>query len=167
VGRHGRRGAGPDLPRRRHAPLAAGPIHDDADARRWLDFQHRGWATGERLSFAVREADGGPIVACVALTRPRGPAGEIGYWTAAAARGRGIASRAVDVLSGWAFPTFAALERLELHHQVDNLASCRVAEKARFTLAGVLPAEPPFPLDGHRHVRTRTSSPARECSAVR
>jgi RimJ/RimL family protein N-acetyltransferase len=143
------------------------PIHDAGDALRWLDLQHNGWAAGARLSFAVREADDGPIVACVVLSRPRGPGGEVGYWTAAAARGRGIASHAVDSLSRWAFATFATLERLELRHQVDNHASCRVAEKACFALDGVLPAEPPYPLDGHRHVRTRTTFPARECSAVR
>lgn len=38
-------------------------------------------------------------------------------------------------------------------HQVDNPASCRVAEKAGYRLDRVLPAVPPFPLDGHLHVR--------------
>ena len=41
--------------------------------------------------------------------------------------------RALDTLTSWAFDTFEAdgLERLELPHQVDNPASCRVAQKSR------------------------------------
>jgi RimJ/RimL family protein N-acetyltransferase len=70
-----------------------------------------------------------------------------------------VAPRALEALTGWAFGTFVAdgLERLELLHQVDNLASCRVAQKSRYDLDSVLPAAPPsFPRDGHLHVR-RTS----------
>ncbi len=67
-----------------------------------------------------------------------------------------MAPRAVTALADWAFATFAreGLLRLELLHQVDNAASCRVAEKSGFALSGVLPAAPPaFPLNGHRHIR--------------
>lgn len=41
------------------------------------------------------------------------PAAEVGYWTAAHARGRGVAPRALNALTNWAFDTFAAdgLER--------------------------------------------------------
>ncbi len=76
------------------------------------------------------------------------PAAEVGYWTAAQARGRGVASRALEALTRWAFDTFEGdgLERLELLHQVDNLASCRVAQKSRYDFDTVLPAAPPsFP----------------------
>ncbi|MBM0237448.1 GNAT family N-acetyltransferase [Micromonospora sp. ATA32] len=91
---------------------------------------------------------------------PGRPAAEVGYWTAAPARGRGVAPRALEAVTGWAFTRFAAagLTRLELLHQVDNPASCRVAEKAGYRFEEVLPARPPFPRDGHRHVRS--SSPA-------
>ncbi|WP_328307892.1 GNAT family N-acetyltransferase [Streptomyces sp. NBC_00442] len=84
-----------------------------------------------------------------------GGVGEIGYWTMPHARGRGIAPRVVEALSTWAFDTFAAqgLHRLELIHQVDNLASCRVAEKSGYRLDRILPAYPPYPMDGHIHVR--------------
>lgn len=89
---------------------------------------------------------------------PGAASAEVGYWTAARARGRGVAPRAVRALTEWAFAAFAGdgLVRLELRHQVDNAASCRVAEKCRYGLGAVLPAAPPaFPLDGHVHVRTR------------
>lgn len=83
----------------------------------------------------------------------------MGYWTAAHARARGVASRALEALTSWAFDTFDAfeadgLERLELLHQVDNLASCRVAQKSRYDFDTILPAAPPtFPRDGHLHIR--------------
>jgi RimJ/RimL family protein N-acetyltransferase len=83
---------------------------------------------------------------------------EIGYWTAPAARNRGVASGAVELLTAWAFENFDAhgLRRVELLHQQDNLVSCRVAQKSGYALAEVLPADPPaFPRPGHRHVRYR------------
>ena len=59
-------------------------------------------------------------------------------------------------LQYWALDAFRAdgLECLELLHQVDNLASCRVAEKSGYQLDSVLPPAPPsYPLDGHLHIR--------------
>jgi RimJ/RimL family protein N-acetyltransferase len=137
-------------------------VSNEEDAARWLEARRRGWAVGDRPSFAVLEEpagqDGSRPVAHVVLkkTDPTGPAAEVGYWTAARARGRGVASRALGALSAWAFETFAAegLQRLDLLHQVDNAASCRVAEKCGFTFAQVLPPNPPYPLEGHLHSRT-------------
>jgi RimJ/RimL family protein N-acetyltransferase len=128
--------------------------------------QQRGWAAGEWFGFAVLEvrpgADRGQLVGNVILKEVVSGKGaaEVGYWTAAHARGRGVAPRALDALTGWAFDTFGpgGLGRLELLHQVDNLASCRVAEKSRYAFDSVLPAAPPaFPRDGHLHVRRATT----------
>ncbi|WP_326705576.1 hypothetical protein [Streptomyces cyaneofuscatus] len=53
-----------------------------------------------------------------------------------------------------------AARRLELLHQVDNVASCRVAEKSGYAFAELLSALPPeFPLDGHLHVREASLTP--------
>lgn len=87
---------------------------------------------------------------------PGGPSAEVGYWTAGHARGRAVASRALEALTSWAFGTFAedGLVRLELLHSEDNTASCRVARKCGYPLTARLPAVPPhFPLDGHLHTR--------------
>ncbi|MEX0665351.1 MAG: GNAT family N-acetyltransferase [Acidimicrobiia bacterium] len=62
---------------------------------------------------------------------------EIGYWVARDARRRGIATRAVRLLSRWAINELG-LRRLELMTHVDNVASQGVAERAGFTREGVL-----------------------------
>jgi len=138
------------------------PVENTEDAMRWLNVQEHGWKTGERLSFAVHEDQAGTrerrVAGYVALKKadPNSGSAEVAYWTAAHARGRGVAPRALQALTIWAFDTFAVdgLERLELLHQVDNEASCRVAEKTRYQLHQVLPAQPPsFPRDGHLHIR--------------
>ncbi|MFD9706143.1 GNAT family N-acetyltransferase [Lentzea sp. NPDC059081] len=127
------------------------PLTGEAEARRWLDEQAAGWAAATRFSFAVVAEDGPPLGHVVVKTAPA----EVGYWTAAHARGRGIAARALEAVSRWALDE-AGLVRLELLHAVDNHPSCRVAEKCGYVLHGLLPAAPPeFPGEGHRHVRVR------------
>ncbi|MEV6987114.1 GNAT family N-acetyltransferase [Sphaerisporangium sp. NPDC051017] len=136
-------------------------VEDEAGARRWLEKQWRGWRDGGRLSFAVTEPDaGGGVRRLVANVAVKGlvagaSSAEVGYWTARAARGRGVAGRAVEALTGWVFGRFAAggLECLRLLHLVDNVASCRVAQKCGYVLEEVVPARPPFPREGHVHVR--------------
>ncbi|MFD5431306.1 GNAT family N-acetyltransferase [Kitasatospora sp. NPDC127067] len=131
---------------------------DDADqAAHWLRAQEEGRAAGTRYSFAV--LDGRELVGNVALKYPApgGGTAEVGYWTAAPARGRGVAPRAVEALTTWAFATFAedGLRRIDLLHAGDNHASCRVAEKSGYAFTEIVPAFPPYPLDGHRHSRKR------------
>ena len=65
--------------------------------------------------------------------------GEIGYWTAVEARGRGVATRSVRLLSAHAFAALP-LERLEIGVEVGNEASRKVAEQAGYTAEGVLRA---------------------------
>ncbi|MEV8022726.1 GNAT family protein [Streptomyces sp. NPDC086554] len=138
-------------------------VADEDDAVRWIAAQQAGWATRERLSFAVLAH--GQVAGHAVLKRPggTGAVGEIGYWTGAPARGLGLASRAVELLTAWAFDADQGqgLTRLELFHNVGNPASCRVAEKAGFALEAVLPPRPPHPLDGHLHVCERGTVP--EC----
>ncbi len=61
---------------------------------------------------------------------------EFGYWVASAERGRGIAPRALILLVRWVVENTVA-KRLQLHADVENTASQRVAEKAGFTREGV------------------------------
>ena len=55
----------------------------------------------------------------------------------AAARGRGVATVAVDAACRWAFGTLG-VDRIELCHAVENVASGRVAEKAGYLFEGRL-----------------------------
>jgi RimJ/RimL family protein N-acetyltransferase len=110
-----------------------------ADAVRAMLAPRRDWSGGDHASFAVVAAGDGALLGSVWLhsaDRVQGHA-EIGCWTLAAARGRGIAVRAVAAVCGWAFPALQ-LHRIELFHAVENTASGRVAAKAGFTLEGRL-----------------------------
>jgi RimJ/RimL family protein N-acetyltransferase len=146
------------------AEWRTGPARE-RDAARWLASQDRGWRDGDRLSFAVLAADdaGGCALAGNVGLKNREEAGrigeretaEIGYWTAVAARGRGIAP-AVRAVTDWFFGAFtgAGLRQIMLVHDVGNLASCRVAQKAGYPFRELSPANPPHWLtDGHIHLR--------------
>jgi RimJ/RimL family protein N-acetyltransferase len=73
---------------------------------------------------------------------------EISYFLRASARGRGLATRAVRLVAGWAFDELA-VERIELRVHPENDASRRVAERAGFTREGVERASRAWP-DGTR-----------------
>ncbi|WP_261994184.1 GNAT family N-acetyltransferase [Streptomyces sp. t39] len=132
-------------------------VDDLDDAERWIAAQEEGRRTGARLSFAIDV--GGRAVGHIVLKRSAGPGGvaEVGYWTGAPARGRGVASRALEMLTVWAFDPGQGEghTRLELIHNAGNPASCRVAEKAGYVLRAVLPPRSPQPLEGHLHARDR------------
>lgn len=137
-------------------------MENEDEGVRWVRAQEQSWTAGDRFAFAVLETvlDAAPLrlVGNVAIKEVASgkPSAEVGYWTAARARGRGVARRALNTLTAWSFDAFQAdgLERLELLHQVDNLASCRVAEKNGYQFDRILPSAPPsYPLDGHLHIR--------------
>jgi RimJ/RimL family protein N-acetyltransferase len=94
-----------------------------------------GEADPATYGFAV-ELDGS-LVASIGLRVDRRENGEIGYWCAAEARGRGVVTRAVRMLSRYAFDELE-IGRLEIFVDVDNAASRRVAERAGYQLEGVL-----------------------------
>jgi RimJ/RimL family protein N-acetyltransferase len=124
----------------------------DPELRRWNDTgsgsradaaarlaRRRDWSSGDHASFAVVGASSGELLGSVSLhsiDRDMGDA-EVGYWTVASARGRGVAVRAVLAVSAWAFADLP-VDRLQLFHAVENAASGRVAAKAGFTLEGRL-----------------------------
>jgi RimJ/RimL family protein N-acetyltransferase len=147
------------------AQRRAGPAAE-RDAAWWLASADRGWRDGDRLSFAVLAAGdaGGCVLAGHVGLKNREQTGrigeretaEIGYWTAVAVRGRGIAPAAVRAVTDWVFDAFAggALRQIMLVHDVGNPASCRVADKAGYPFRKLSPADPPRWLtDGHIHIR--------------
>ena len=63
----------------------------------------------------------------------------VGYWLAAAARGRGLSTRAVTLMTGWLFELGAAPVFLTI--QSENAASTAVARRAGFRFEGTLRAD--------------------------
>ena len=149
------------------AELGAGPVRlrpwreDDADAvwaaqqdpdiRRWaggttvgtrddaVAVLQRLTGSGDRASWAVVDATTDVVLGSISLHSidPAQADAQVGYWTAPAARGCGLAAAALDAVCRWAFAELA-VDRVELCHAVENAASGRVAEKGGFTYEGHL-----------------------------
>lgn len=143
----------------------SGPRNEE-EAALWLSGQERGWEGGDWLTFAVLDAARNRVVGHVGLWNRDGghvgigQRGEIGYWTAANARGRGIAPAAVRAVTDWAFSRFGAkgLPSIMLVHDLDNSASCRVAAKSGYPFHKLSPANPPYWFtDGHIHLADATA----------
>jgi RimJ/RimL family protein N-acetyltransferase len=110
-------------------------VESVGEAEELIDRYAQDWQAETSANWAVVAPDGDVLgrVALCAIQLESGEA-EIGYWVRAAARGRGTASAAVQILSTWAFD--AGFHRLFLHHSTANSASCGVARKAGFTFEG-------------------------------
>ncbi len=123
----------------------------DLDTARAWCVSGADWSDGRHASFSVLAATTGRLVGNVSLWDMDLTAHEaaIGYRTAPWARAQGVATSAVAAVARWAFGALA-IERITLPHDPENLASCRVAEKAGFraegTLRGAYRAD-----DGTRH----------------
>lgn len=131
-------------------PLPPGRDGPRAAALDWI--RKRGdWSTGTHASWGVFPGSEDELLGAVAIHRinKEQANAEVGYWTVAQARGRGVASAAVLAAADFAFDTLG-LYRLSLTHATGNVASCRVAEKAGFRLEGVL-REAFLYGDGNRH----------------
>jgi RimJ/RimL family protein N-acetyltransferase len=130
---------------------AAWAALQDRDTRRWngdggasrqdaaaLIRRRSDWSGGRHASWAVAEPDGTFLgsVSLHSIDAEEGTA-EIGYWIAPDARGRGLAAIAVDAACRWAFAA-VPLARIALVHDVANVASARVAERAGFRREGIL-----------------------------
>ena len=99
-------------------------------------FSCREWRAGHGAPFAITEASTDRLLGAISLKdvdRALRTA-ELGYWVAPAARGQGVASRSICLLSDWAFEI--GLERLILLIEPGNVASRAVAERAGALEAG-------------------------------
>ena len=91
-------------------------------------------------SFAVTENDA--CIGCISVTRGENIhrlTGELGYYIARKRWGRGYATRAVREICRYVFEN-TDIVRIYAEPFADNAASCRVLEKAGFTLEGTLRA---------------------------
>jgi RimJ/RimL family protein N-acetyltransferase len=85
--------------------------------------------------------------------------GEIGYWVAAEARRRGVATCAVTLLRDWAAEELGLTE-LEIMAAPENVGSRRVAERAGFAETGERRPSPRTPEDGVQYVVYTWRAPA-------
>jgi len=109
------------------------------EARELIARWNHGWGSETTACWAVLHGEGAEVAGRVTIRDidlELGQ-GEVGYWVLPAARGSGIAVRAVQEASRWAVDELG-LHRLGLGHSVVNTASCRVADKAGFRLEATL-----------------------------
>jgi RimJ/RimL family protein N-acetyltransferase len=124
-------------------------VSGDPEISRWLDRipqpymveDARAYIAGETVpgetAFAITAASSGRPLGSIGVGPAMNEAFEIGYWLRADARGTGVTTRALVLVSRWAL-ALDGVERIQLRADVENIPSCRVAVKAGFQLEGVL-----------------------------
>jgi RimJ/RimL family protein N-acetyltransferase len=142
----------------------------------WLDWNRRQREFGLRTGFAICRADDEQLVGSIMVRDYRrtarypghvGDTGEVGYWIVPAWRGRGVAALALDAVSTWAFSAVdgggLGLQRIELRHSVQNVGSCRVAEKSGYPYEATMRESSRYAdgalHDEHLHARLNSHHP--------
>jgi RimJ/RimL family protein N-acetyltransferase len=95
-----------------------------------------GWANGSMFTFGVF-LPSGDLTGMLGLTMRAPGVAEIGFWAAREHRGNGYVTEAALTACCWAF-AHASVDRVEWRAEVGNHASRAVAERAGFTVEGVL-----------------------------
>lgn len=118
----------PEIPRWTQVPSP----YTRAHAVEYLARVNTDAAAGTAVGLHAVDPDGALLGSFALMELDREPGyGEIGYWVVAEARGRGVATRAVRLLTGWGHDALG-LRRIEILTHRDNLPSQRVAGKAGF-----------------------------------
>ena len=104
------------------------------EATAWVESWAQNWHRESAAGWAV--TDGSRLLGRTGfrMLDPFEGLGEAAYWTTPAARGRGVAGRALNAVTVWMFTV--GFHRLELQHSTANEASCRVAGKAAYEYEG-------------------------------
>lgn len=109
-----------------------------AQAADWIENRDAQRDSGSGLALAIEARRSGEVLGCVGLAGLQAELGpEAYYWLGAAARGRGVAARALGRLCRWAFDV-AGVARVRLFTEPDNVPSHRVAERVGFVREGRL-----------------------------
>ena len=106
-------------------------------AERWIGGYEEGRRDGTKEGFAIVDGEAFLGIAVAPRIDQTARTAELGYTVMPAARGRGVASEALRLLTEWAFRELDAV-RLELLIGTANAASKRVAERCGYTREGVL-----------------------------
>ena len=89
------------------------------------------------VTLVIGEGTGAALRGSIGLRTIAPGIAQTGYWVAPEARGRGVAGKALVLLSRWALATLPLI-RLQLFTDIDNPASMRAAERAGFAREGTL-----------------------------
>lgn len=139
-------------------------LQHDPDGRRWspaferksaealqqsLDHEVEVGPGGGPGGFAVVDADLERVLGEVSyrldLPIPPFSIADVGYTVLPSARGGGVASTALRLLTAWLMdPAGADLARVQLDHAVGNRASCRTAARAGYLQEGIRPGYLPL-----------------------
>jgi RimJ/RimL family protein N-acetyltransferase len=114
--------------------------YGEVDAQAYLLERYQATHAGATAPFAiVSSADLDVLLGSISILRLvwEHLRGEVGYWLAPHARGRGHATRALRLISRWAFEALG-LERIDLLAATGNLLSQQVAQRAGYTREAVL-----------------------------
>ena len=121
---------------RRHTRVPTEPR--DGFAATWIKTYEDGRRDGTRLGFAVESHEGEFLgLGLYVRIEAEGQQAEIGYVVGPAARGKGVATRTLRLLTDWGFSELA-FERIELWIDVTNAVSERVAERVGYVREGIL-----------------------------
>jgi RimJ/RimL family protein N-acetyltransferase len=124
----------PDIVRFTRVPES----YDESMAAEWAAESKRQRDAGTGLHLVVAPVEGDELLGSIGLRMAPGEGRcDLGYWLAPWGRRRGVMTRAVVLLSRWAFEALP-VDRVEITIEPENSASRAVAERAGFTFEGVL-----------------------------
>ena len=139
------------------------PYHEP-DAQSLIDASAAGWHDGTAAYFAIVDAPTKMVLGSITRYGPDpdrgGHRATFGYWVAAEARGRGVATRALTLIVDWTLATTDVV-RLDLETFAGNEASAKVAARCGFTPEGTLRAmyvHRGAPIDAVSFSRIRTAA---------
>jgi RimJ/RimL family protein N-acetyltransferase len=147
----------PEIPRWTRVPVP----YRRADALSWIAGTELELDAGVTIDWLAVDPQDRLLgsIAVMQIDRARGT-GEIGYWVAREARGRGVAARAVRLVRDWAGAELG-LRRLEIVAHEDNRGSQAVARAAGFTRAEERDEAPREGLPEGRYLVFHWDAPAR------
>ena len=103
--------------------------YSEADAADWISYCQQAWEARREFPFGIFDRSG-ELLGGVGLSRVDRASNmaNLGYWVAAAHRGKGVASNAARLAVRMGFEQLG-FTRIEIVVLVDNIASHQVAEK--------------------------------------
>lgn len=107
-------------------------------ARQFIDdLAPRSWESGDGALFALVDTEASELAGSVGVLQFHEGVAALGYWTVPHARGLGLMTTAVRLLTAWCIRS-RGTARVELSIEDANLPSRRVAVSAGFTEEGIL-----------------------------